>query len=336
MFSFPAFTLVSIPYRIPSNHSLPNDCFPPRVAFPSNLHAPLHLHLFASSPAGISSSTHTEDGTLLLSSNGETGKEIAVSGYGVVSETATSGNALVAEFLPFSGSVDVGAIAIDSACSSFDTAESAFKGVSVKSRAVVTLAIQREDDHWTLRVSRDQNVLATTSVRGKWIFPAVRYQVSQPPPISSPLVAFSSLLVAPTSLFPLHLLRPSPVPVAFPLSFRRPITFTDPLFTSSDFSILPAGKAFSLGVLTVRLHTDGLRGFGFAVPPIPATVSKFPPFGFYDFENGGFVGGAAIRGAFPQIQGNTDVTITLDCELGYARFIMNDVLAVDVFECTDV
>ena len=179
----------------------------------------------------------------------------------MVSETAASGNALVAEFLPFSGSVDVGAIAIDSACSSFDTAESAFKGVSVKSRAVVTLAIQREDDHWTLRVSRDQNVLVTTSVRGKWIFPAVRYQVSQQPPISSPLIAFSSLLVAPTSLFPLHLLRPFPVPVAFPLSFRRPITFTDPLFTSSDFSILPAGKAFSLGVLTVRLHTDGLRGF---------------------------------------------------------------------------
>ena len=84
------------------------------------------------------------------------------------------------------------------------------------------------------------------------------------------------------------------------------------------------------------LDADGLRGFGFAVPPIPATVSKFPPFCFYDFENGGFVGGAAIRGAFPQIQGNTDVTITLDCELGYARFIMNDVLAVDVFECTDV
>ena len=250
----------------------------------------------------------------------------------MASETAASENALVAEFFSFSGSVDVGAIAVDSACSSFDTAESAFTGVSVKSRGGIMLAIQREDDHWTLRVSRDHNVLATTTLRGKWIFPAVRYQVSQPPPISSPLVAFSSLIIPPTSLFPLHLLHSSPSPVAFPLSFRRPITFTDPFFTSSDFSILPAGKAFSLGVLTVRLHTDDLRGFGFAVPPIPATIStKFPPLCYYDFENGGFVGGAAVRGVFPRIQGNTDVTITLYCELGYARFIMNDVLAVNAF-----
>lgn len=235
----------------------------------------------------------------------------------------------MAQFRSYSGTVEFGATAVTEATLSLDTAESSFKGVSVKSRGIVTIGIQRESDHWTLRVTRDHETPFVASIRGKWVFPAVRYQVSQSSPNFAPLVSFISLAAPPAPLFSLHLLRPHSSPVSFPLSFRRPITFADSVFSSADFSIFPAGNAFSLGVLTIRLHTDGLRGFGFAVPPVPATFStKFPPFAFYDFENGGFVGGAAVKGSFPPIRGETTVIITADCELGYLRFIMNDVLVV--------